>query len=228
MENKEYWLIPKDIYDKLDAEFKFDCDPCPYPYVKDGIDETEWGKSNWVNPPFLSKDAKNKHTATSFVSKAIAEQKKGKTSVIILPMFALQYRLLEAGATIRLVGKVKWVSGKDKTKTAGSQYYVIFILKGKNNIPAEEKTIAEKIFNDLDRSFVRLKDMDEHPQLDRERAVIIYSDSIEFYRKKYIRSSLAPLHTKDVESPLAGKDIKKSLSLPRGADPTGGRGEGTR
>ena len=35
-----YWLIPKEIYEPLNAEFDFD--PCPYPFEKDGI-EMEWG-----------------------------------------------------------------------------------------------------------------------------------------------------------------------------------------
>jgi hypothetical protein len=29
--DKKYWLTPPDIYDKLDKEFHFDFDPCPYP-----------------------------------------------------------------------------------------------------------------------------------------------------------------------------------------------------
>jgi hypothetical protein len=29
--DRRFWLTPPDIYSKLDAEFGFDFDPCPYP-----------------------------------------------------------------------------------------------------------------------------------------------------------------------------------------------------
>ena len=54
--DSRFWLIPKEIYGPLNKEFNFDFDPCPYPFIRDGI-EIEWGQSNWVNPPFRSKDA---------------------------------------------------------------------------------------------------------------------------------------------------------------------------
>lgn len=52
-DGKHYWLTPPDLYAKLDAEFHFDFDPCPYP-LPDGFDGLmcEWGRSNYVNPPF--------------------------------------------------------------------------------------------------------------------------------------------------------------------------------
>ena len=41
--------------DELNDDFNFDFDPCPYP-LPDGFDglTCEWGKSNYVNPPFGS------------------------------------------------------------------------------------------------------------------------------------------------------------------------------
>ena len=41
--DSKFWLIPKEIYRPLNEEFNFDFDPCPYPFVKDGI-EAEWEK----------------------------------------------------------------------------------------------------------------------------------------------------------------------------------------
>jgi len=59
------WKTPKDLYDKLDAEFNFDCDPCPVNPTFDGLN-IEWGKCNFVNPPYVEslsngskKDTKN-------------------------------------------------------------------------------------------------------------------------------------------------------------------------
>lgn len=52
-DGKHYWLTPPDLYRRLDAEFHFDFDPCPFPLPAgfDGL-TCEWGASNYVNPPF--------------------------------------------------------------------------------------------------------------------------------------------------------------------------------
>jgi hypothetical protein len=44
-DGKHYWLTPPDLYAKLDAEFHFDFDPCPYP-LPEGFDglTCEWGE----------------------------------------------------------------------------------------------------------------------------------------------------------------------------------------
>ena len=54
-DGKHYWLTPDDLMKELNNEFKFDFDPCPYPKPEDFDGLTnEWGKSNYVNPPFGS------------------------------------------------------------------------------------------------------------------------------------------------------------------------------
>lgn len=52
-DTKHYWLMPPDLFRPLQKEFNFDFDPCPFPRPEgfDGL-EVNWGKSNWVNPPF--------------------------------------------------------------------------------------------------------------------------------------------------------------------------------
>ena len=60
----------------------------------------EWGISNFVNPPFRKDDVVG-DGPMAFVRKAIAEQQKGKTSVLLLPVFDYVTTLLEAGAEIR-------------------------------------------------------------------------------------------------------------------------------
>ena len=128
--DSKYWLIPKDIYGPLNKEFGFDFDPCPYPFVKDGI-VAEWGKVNWINPPFRAKDAMNGHGPTAFVRKAIEEQKKGKTSVLILPVLSLLNMLFEAGAEIRSCGRVKWIHAETGEKWKNPSNCALFILRGK-------------------------------------------------------------------------------------------------
>jgi hypothetical protein len=127
-----YWLTPPDIYHGLDQEFKFDFNPCPYPYEKDGI-EAPWGNSNYINPPFCKADIKNGHGPGAFVRKAIEEQKNGKTSVLIMPVPLYVHLLLKAHAELRPLGRVQWLeveSKKPMTKHMNPSPCAIFILKG--------------------------------------------------------------------------------------------------
>ena len=132
--NSHSWLIPREIYDPLDMEFHFDFDPCPY--VKDKKDVIdgigiEWGNVNWINPPFRKDDAVNGHGPTAFVRKAIEEQKKGKTSVMILQVQSYVNMLLENGAEIRPVGRVAWVNGLDPSKKFAPSTNALFVLRPK-------------------------------------------------------------------------------------------------
>jgi site-specific DNA-methyltransferase (adenine-specific) len=68
---------PEDLYRQLDEEFHFDFDPCPNNPTFDGL-SIEWGKSNYVNPPYRGK--------TPWIKKAIEESRKGKTVVMLLPV----------------------------------------------------------------------------------------------------------------------------------------------
>lgn len=81
LDHKDDWATPKDFYNKLDQEFNFDFDPCPFMHdmTWDGLD-IEWWSSNFINPPY-SLDLK-----TKFVLKAIEESKKGKICVLLLPV----------------------------------------------------------------------------------------------------------------------------------------------
>ncbi len=127
-----YWLTPAPLYRKLDAEFHFDCDPCPYPLPPDHNALTmDWGKANFVNPPFRKDDVIGGRGPTAFVRKAIAEQAKGKTSVIVLPIFDYVTRLLEAGAEIRSLGRVPF-RDVDSDRTAPHPANIAcFILRGR-------------------------------------------------------------------------------------------------
>lgn len=129
-----YWLTPPNLYRRLDAEFHFDCDPCPYPLPRDHNALTmEWGQSNYVNPPFRKDDVIGGKGPTAFVRKAIAEQKKGKSSVIVLPVFDYVTRLLEAGAEIRPLGRVPF-RDVDSDRTAPHPANIAcFILRGKSD-----------------------------------------------------------------------------------------------
>lgn len=76
------WLTPLTIYQPLNNEFNFDFDPCPYnpgEIINDGL-KIDWGMVNFVNPPYSPELKK------AFILKGIAELKKGKTSVFLIPV----------------------------------------------------------------------------------------------------------------------------------------------
>ena len=63
------WKTPDAFYNKLNEEFKFDFDPCPYQSDFDGL-KIEWGQSNFINPPY------SRMLKEAFVKKALEESKK--------------------------------------------------------------------------------------------------------------------------------------------------------
>jgi hypothetical protein len=90
---------PKWLKDWIAETYKveFDFDPCPIDRIlEDGneIDglapDTEWGKHNFVNPPFVSENGKC-NGIKGFVKKALQEQKKGKSSYFLFPFSFTKY-----------------------------------------------------------------------------------------------------------------------------------------
>jgi DNA adenine methylase len=130
MTERRYWLTPKGVYEPLDAEFHFDFDPCPCPrpetYNSLAI---PWGKSNFVNPPFRRKDGVDGQGPTAFVRKAIQEQKQGKTSVLIIPVQSYVNLLLEAGAELRSLGRVRWLEATTGEPCKSPSPICCFILR---------------------------------------------------------------------------------------------------
>lgn len=130
-DKKHYWLTPPDLYKELDREHNFDFDPCPYPLPEgfDGLTD-DWGQSNYVNPPFgcIIHEGKKKGV-TAWVRKAIKEFRKGKKVVLVFPMEKWVFMLLEAGAEVRNLKDVKWLSIEDrKAGTGTGKHIACFIL----------------------------------------------------------------------------------------------------
>ena len=125
-----YWLTPPDIYKKLDSEFNFDFDPCPCPRPESYNSlEIPWGKSNYVNPPFRKHDGVNGLGPTAFVRKAIQEQKRGNSSVLLLPVQSYVMLLAQAGAEIRSAGRVRWLEAGTGQPCKNPSPICTFILK---------------------------------------------------------------------------------------------------
>jgi hypothetical protein len=132
-DGKHYWLTPPDLYARLDAEFGFDFDPCPFP-LPDGFDglRCEWGKSSYVNPPFGSIiHHGRKRGMTAWVRKAIHEHGDGKRVVIVYPFDKWILMLLTAGAQVRNLGDVRWLATEDGSPGNGmGRHIACFILDG--------------------------------------------------------------------------------------------------
>ena len=77
MSVSDKWKTPEVFYEKLNEEFNFDFDPCPPNPEFDGL-EIEWGKRNFVNPPYGN-------VISKWLAKAVEEQEKGNTSVFLIP-----------------------------------------------------------------------------------------------------------------------------------------------
>lgn len=134
-DGKHYWLTPPDVMGPLQMEFAFDFDPCPFP-KPDGFDglTCEWGKSNYVNPPFGSIVHEGKKKGpTAWARKAISEHAKGKRVVLVYPIDKWVLMLLEAGATVRNLGDVRWLATEDGSKGNGTgRHIAAFVLENKS------------------------------------------------------------------------------------------------
>lgn len=135
-DGKHYWLTPPDLMASLQSEFNFDFDPCPFPKPEgfDGL-TCEWGKSNYVNPPFGSIIHQGKKKgATAWMRKAIEENKKGKRVVVVFPIDKWILMMLAAGAKVRNLGDVKWLATEDGSQGKGTgRHIAAFILEPKEN-----------------------------------------------------------------------------------------------
>jgi len=133
MASKHYWLTPPGLWALLKAEFGDDLyDPCPHPRPEgyDGL-KVPWGAVNYVNPPFrqFSENGKNV-SITAWVKKILAEQKKGKTSVLVFPTYSWFHLLLNARAEMRSLGQIKWLAIEDGSPQKSGLPIVMFILRG--------------------------------------------------------------------------------------------------
>ena len=82
LDHKDDWATPKEFYDKLNEEFHFTFDPCPFQHDMswDWL-KVEWvGNSIFINPPY------SLNLKTAFIKRAIEESKKWKTCVMLLPV----------------------------------------------------------------------------------------------------------------------------------------------
>lgn len=120
------WATPKEVYDKLNEEFIFDFDPCPLNYKVDGL-TCEWGKSNFINPPYSRK------LKEAFIRKAFEETQKNKTCVLLLPVSTstkIFHEIILPNAEIRFIkGRINFLAnGKQNDKYKSGQMDSMLII----------------------------------------------------------------------------------------------------
>ena len=134
-DGKHYWLTPPDLYAELNARFSFTFDPCPYPKPVefDGL-TSDWGSSNYVNPPFGSIIHEGKKKGpTAWARKAIAESEKGNRVVLVYPIDKWVLMLLAAGARVENLRDVRWLATEDGSAGKGTgRHIAAFILEPKS------------------------------------------------------------------------------------------------
>lgn len=137
--NDDNYATPPELYEELNSRFNFDFDPCPYNEEKitpetDGLLK-DWGKCNFVNPPYSQK------LKEAFIKKAIEEQKKGNTSVFLIPVSTSTKLFHEhikpnSKEIIFLKGRVKFgkldlLGNFIPSKTGGTKDSMVVIFEGK-------------------------------------------------------------------------------------------------
>lgn len=132
-DGKHYWLTPAGLMEKLQSQYGFTFDACPFP-KPDGFDglTCEWGESTYVNPPFGSIIHEGKKKGpTAWVRKAILEAEKGKRVVLVYPIDKWVLMLLAAGASVENLGDVKWCATEDGNPGNGTgRHIACFVLEG--------------------------------------------------------------------------------------------------
>ena len=129
-DGKHYWLTPGYIFRALDKEFFFDFDPCPWP-LPDGFNglACDWGRSNFVNPPFASivmPDGK-KAGVKAWVKKAIQEAEKGKLSVFLINLWDAD-ALLQRASGIRVLS-FSWEAIEDRSPARRKANVGVYVIR---------------------------------------------------------------------------------------------------
>ena len=126
------WRTPKKVYDKLDNEFNFDCDPCPS--FEDGLRSRDmlgssWGKSNYVNPPYKNVE--------DWLRKGYNEYLKGKIVVFLIPSRTdtqwWHNFVMKANQIRFIIGRLKFKGDNDRFLAPFASIIVIFNSNKKYN-----------------------------------------------------------------------------------------------
>jgi len=122
------WQTPKDFYDELNEEFKFDFDPCPMNPKFDGL-KIAWGKRNFINPPYSK--------IKQFLQKAKYELEIDSTvELCVFLTFAntdtswFHDLVLKEKAEIRFIkGRLKFLNEEGKIQSSAMRPSILIIFR---------------------------------------------------------------------------------------------------
>jgi site-specific DNA-methyltransferase (adenine-specific) len=127
----DHFQTPPSIYNALDKEFNFDCDPCPYHASFDGLDISfKWGKSNFINPPY------NRRDKPKFIQRAYNEWKNNNVTCVLLIPAATStkqfHELILPNAEIRFFkGRIEFFKDGSPSGGKGKHDSMLVIFKRK-------------------------------------------------------------------------------------------------
>ena len=124
------WGTPQIVLNLIEMEFGKFFDPCPLNSKFDGL-SIDWGKVNYINPPYNRKDKE------LFIRKAFEESQKGNTCVMLLPVSTstvIFHEVIYPYAEIRfLKRRVKFIGintkGEKVTNKCGMHDSMIVIFR---------------------------------------------------------------------------------------------------
>jgi hypothetical protein len=125
----DHYQTPPDIYNRLNAEFNFDFDPCPYYASFDGLAEScVWGKSNFINPPY------NRRDKPKFIKRAYSEWKTNNATCVLLIPAATGtkqfHELILPNAEVRFVrGRIEFFKDNAPSGSKGKHDSMIVVFR---------------------------------------------------------------------------------------------------
>jgi len=120
----QHWATPKELYDELDKEFRFNDDPCPL-HGEKGLNRS-WGTRTFLNPPYGREISK-------WLERAWYESFWGKTIVCLIPSRTdtrwWHNYVMEADEIRFLKGRLKFGGSKNSAPFPSA----IIVFKGVRN-----------------------------------------------------------------------------------------------
>jgi len=125
---KDDWGTPEDLYKKLDDEFHFTLDPCPYPKPDwDGL-KLDWcGERVFVNPPYSGNNIK------LWMKKCFNERNNAEVIVMLIPTtktgtkYFKEY-VLDIGAETRFItGRINFTPLGGQNDNSNPLYSMLII-----------------------------------------------------------------------------------------------------
>jgi hypothetical protein len=105
-----YWITPDDLAAKVRQEVGGDYyDPCPFPLPPDhDALAVDLPNPSYLNPPFCARHEKRGRGLTAFARHAIEQAWNGTLIKFVLPVPSIVNLMLEAGATVRSLSRVRF------------------------------------------------------------------------------------------------------------------------